>query len=194
MRIGRHRDGGVSKDRLRSELDEILKPDESNGPVCGAACQRPGAKDCSRHCPDIPRALSSDPQRHPLETRIAPLVYELKRLAVFEPCWSCEGHNKPDGSFWKLPQVWFYCRSVVHLRVLADGIKELHVDGKLSVPWQIAITFSDGDNVDTTFSLHPVIDPNEVNLAALQKDIDAIAEHLRQQVFAEALKLSRQSG
>jgi len=194
MRIGRHGGGDLEKDQLRSELDEILKADMDRVPVCGAACQKANEKTCSRHCPDIPQALSSDPQRHPLETRIAPLVFELKRLGVFEPCWSCEGHNRPDGSFWKLPQVWFYCRSVVHLRVLADGVKELHVAGKLSVPWQVAITFSDGDNVDTTFSLHPVIDPANVHLAALQSDIDSIAAHLSDQVFTEALRLSRQVG
>lgn len=191
MRIGRHTRGSLGQDDLGAELDEILKFDHGGGPVCGPACQRAGARDCSRHCPDIPRALSSDPENFPLEAGIAPLVYEFKRLGVFEPCWSCEGHNRADGSLWKLPQVWFYCRSVVHLRVLADGIKELHVEGKLSVPWHISITYSDGDNTDTTFSLHPYAEHADARLALLQKDVDTIAAHLRDSVFAKALELSR---
>ena len=87
--------------------------------------------------------------------------------------------------------MWFYCRSVVQLRVLADAVHGLHVEGKLSVPWQIAITFTDNDNTDTTFSLHPRIDPSNVRLAGLQEDIDTIAANLRDTVMAKALELSR---
>jgi len=194
MRIGRRGRSGTDPKELRAELDEILKFEEQPGSVCGAACQKADPRNCSRNCPYIPQVLSSDPERFPLETRIAPLVYEMKRLGVFEPCWSCEGHNKPDGSFWKLPQVWFYAHSVTHLRVLADAIKELHLIEKLSVPWQIRVTFSDNDNAETTFSLQPRIDPSNVELASLQNDIDAIALALREQVLAEALKISRQFG
>lgn len=191
MKIARHGNGGTDTEDLRADLWEILHSDQREGPVCGSGCARPGAPDCSRACPDIPRALSSDPDKHPLETRIAPLVFELKRLGVFEPCWSCEGHNKPDGALWKIPRVWFYCRSVVCVRVLADGIKELHLKGKLSVPWQIVITYSDDDNADTTFSLEPRLQADSASLIALQNDIDAIAQHLRELVFTEAHKLSR---
>jgi hypothetical protein len=194
MRIGRRGRIGTDLKELRAALDEILKFEECSNSVCGAACQRPDPRNCSRSCPDIPRILSSDPEKFPLETRIAPLVYELKRLGVFEPCWSCEGHDRPDGSFWKRPQVWFYAHSVVHLRVLADGIKELHLRKMLSVPWKIAVTFSDSDNAETTFSLRPRIDHSNVTLASLQNDVDAIASALHAQVLAEALKLSRQFG
>jgi hypothetical protein len=193
MRIGRHTKGGPDPQGLRDELKEILGSERPNEKVCGPSCQRAGPFKCSRDCPDIAKALSSDPERFPLETRIAPLVFELKRLAVFEPCWSCEGHNHPDGTLWKLPQVWFYCRSVAHLRVLGEGVKGLHVAEKLNVPWQVSVTHSDGDNTDTTFSLHPNIDLDTTNLGALQKDIDTIAAHLRDSVFASALALSRQA-
>ena len=135
--------------------------------------------------------MSSDPVNHPLEGRIAPLVYELKRLEAFHPCWSCEGHNGPDGKLWKIPRVWFYCGSVVHLRVLADAVKELHLTETLSVPWRVVLTFSSEDNADTTFSLEPDLDHERPLLPALQRDIDAIAEHLRELAFTEARKLSR---
>jgi hypothetical protein len=176
---------------LRSELHEILEKDaEAQRPVCGPSCRRPDRPDCSRHCPDIPRALSSDPENFPLETRIAPLVFELKRLKVFEPCWSCEGHNGPDGRLWKIPRVWFYCRSVVQLRVLADGIERLYLERKLTAPWHVVLTFSDRDNVDTTFSLEPNLDQSRPALAAIQKDIDTLAERLHELVIAEADRLS----
>ena len=64
----------------------------------------------------------------------------------------------------------------------------------MSVPWQVVLTFSDEDNADTTFSLEPNLDHKRPLLAALQRDIDVIAEHLRELTFTEALKLSRMAG
>ncbi len=105
---------------------------------------------------------------------------------------------------WKIPRVWFYCRSVVHLRVLADALEELHLDRRLSVPWRVVLTFSDGDNADTTFSLEPgALEPSPLapnrgaprpSLAALQRDLGTSAQHLREVVFEEARKLSRNAG
>lgn len=192
MKIARYGGSEADSDLLRAELGEVLEADRRPGPVCGAACQRPGATDCSRNCPDIPRTLSGDPDKHPLETRIAPLVFELTRLGVFKPCWSCEGHTKPDGTLWKLPQVWFYSRSVVHIRVLADGLKELDLAKKLNTAWQVVITHSDNDNADTTFALQPSLDRDApADLAGLQRDIDTIAAHLHELVLTEARNLSR---
>ena len=94
-------------------------------PVCVDACPdydlRAG---CRRDCAKAPARLSSDPDRFPVEEKIAPLVFELKKLGVFFPCWSCEGHNDPSGKLWKLPRVWFYADSVVHLRLLSDAIND----------------------------------------------------------------------
>jgi len=200
MRIARRQAGRADPQGLRSELHAIPRSDDGRGrPICGPACTRraaagsPGSPDsrvCSRHCPDIPRALSSDPDNFPLETRIAPLVFELKRLAVFEPCWSCEGHNGADGTLWKIPRVWFYCRSVVHLRLLADSVKRLFVARKLTTSWHVVITFSDGDNAETTFSLEPSLDRNRPDLTTIQRDIDTIAARLHDLVIAEADRLA----
>ena len=136
-RIERRKDGRGRVAQVRRELGEILHGGMDDVPVYAPDCPRAGPERCSRHCPDIPRVLSSDPENHPLESRIAPLVYEIKRLEVFDPCWSCAGHDGADGALWKIPRVWFYCRSVVHLRVLADALKELHLDRRLSVPWRV---------------------------------------------------------
>ncbi len=191
MRIEGRKNGGIGAAQIREELGDLLRSGASGKPVCGPNCPHASPERCSRHCPDIPRILSSDPKNHPLESGIAPLVYELKRLEAFHPCWSCEGHNDADGKLWKIPRVWFYCKSVAHLRVLADALKALHLAKKLSVPWRVTLTFSDDDNADTTFSLEPNLNHEHPSLAALQRDVDRIAEHLREAVFAEARKLSR---
>ena len=191
MRIERRKNGGTRAGRIREELGDILRSDSDGRPVCAPNCPSASPERCSRHCPDIPRVMSSDPEKHPLEGRIAPLAYELKRLEAFHPCWSCEGHNGSDGKLWKIPRVWFYCESVVHLRVLANAVKELHLAERLSVPWRVVLTFSDQDNADTTFSLEPSLDHERPLLHALQRDIDTIAEHLREVTFTEARKLSR---
>ena len=65
--------------------------------------------------------------------------------------------------------------------------------------WRVVLTFSDGDNADTTFSLEPSsLAPGpgapRPPLAAMQGDVDTIAQHLRDVVFDEARKLSRNAG
>lgn len=191
MRIERRKNSDTRNDQIREELDDILCSNSNGTPVCAPDCPNASPEHCSRQCPHIPVMMSSDPENHPLEGGIAPLVYELKRLEAFHPCWSCEGHNGPDGKLWKIPRVWFYCKSVVHLRVLANAVMELHLAKKLSVPWRVVLTFSDVDNADTTFSLEPNLDHERPLLPALQRDIDTIAEHLRELTFTETRKLSR---
>ncbi len=70
----------------------------------------------------------------------------LSRPLTARPFRSRAGLGGTDGSLWKIPRVWFYGRSAVHLRVLADALEELHLDRRLSVPWRVVLTFSDGDN------------------------------------------------
>jgi len=136
--------------------------------------------------------LTSDPN-FPIETLIAPLAFELKRLGVFKPCWSCEGHNDHAGELWKIPRVWFYGDSVVHVRLLSDVLKELEIDGRLQTPWQVRLTFSDEDNPATTFSLEPETGSGpELSLDALQEDVKVLTQYLvpafirRAEVLAES--------
>lgn len=124
-----------------------------------------------------------------------PLVYEMVRLGIFRPCWSCEGHVGNDGALWKVPRVWFYCDSVTHLRLLTDGLKDMHHAGALSASWQLVVTFSDRDNLDTTFSLEPTLPPDRLPpLPSLQKDVAAIATSLRNLITRQARDLQRDAG
>lgn len=199
MRIER-RKGDRRKDQtLGDGIRDVLHAETGEGRACGPGCRMEcptcGAKDCkcncTRACANIPVTLSSDAHNYPLEPRIAPLVFEINRWAFFKPCWSCEGHLRKDGSLWKLPRVWFYCKSVVHLRILADAVKEMHSQKRLTVPWRVGVTFAGGDNPNTAFCLEP--DPNGsiVTLASLQKDAQAIAEDLEPEMREQALRLSR---
>ena len=119
---------------------------------------------CMTSRAEAPRALTSDPANYPIETGIVPLVFEMKRLGIFEPCWLCEGHLNPSGDLWKLPRVWFYSESMIHIRLLVDGLKDMEVAGELANSWQIVVTFSDPDNPETTFSFDPVVETKKASV------------------------------
>jgi len=185
---------------IREDLEALFGLDRETNRPCGTHCHRVctvcGSTDCrcgcSRTCADIPHVLSGDPVEDPLEAGIAPLVYELNRLKVFHPCWSCEGHYGSGDRLWKAPKVWFYCRSVVHLRLLSDSLTELHARNIVGVPWQVRLTYSKADDPDTMFSLEPVVDWSDApSLDALQADVGAIAEHLCGMVTGRARILYR---
>ncbi len=186
MRIERRqpRHGNLTGDR--EALEEMASAVIRQGPVCSPNCERAKCQHCSRDCPYIPQTLSSDPGRHPLEPKIAPLAYEIKKLGVFWPCWSCEGHNDQHDNLTKLPAVWFYACSVIHLRVLGESVSDMYYERQLSSPWQVRLCFSDPDNVSTTFSLEPAPNGLEVTLCALQSDIARLAEQIEQRVIRKA--------
>ncbi len=135
------------------------------------------ATGCHWSCGAAAQRLSSDPAS-PLEPAIVPLAFELKRLGVFCPCWSCEGHNDAEGRLTKLPRVWFYAQSVVHVRALAETIDRLSATKPFSAPWRVVVTYSDPDNPDTTFSLEPEPAGGGAALTGLQNDARRIAEGL----------------
>jgi hypothetical protein len=162
-------------------------------PVCCADCAdyRPSTG-CHRYCAAAPQRLSSEGERSPVEPQVAPLVFELKKLGVFHPCWSCEGHPDQAGGLQKIPRVWFYADSVIHIRGLADAINRLFTAGRLSVRWQVVLTYSDPDNPDTTFSLEPQPDA-ENSLSLLQADMRVMAEALAQTFWLACDALAAQA-
>lgn len=179
-----------------SQLEEVANPPAQNARVCDPSCEEvcptcgatACACACSSECRHIPGVLTDDPN-FPIEAHIAPLAFELKRLGIFRPCWSCEGHNDTQDTLWKIPRVWFYCDSVVHLRLLSDVLKDLEIEEKLHVPWQVAVTFSDAENPDTTFSLKPARTGPGTKLEDLQADTRVITENVYDRVTAKAGQL-----
>ena len=179
-----------SPDRGRAVAADIARLRRAwrpNGRICGshctARCPQCGSTTClcrcGPECADAARALSAEPDRYPIEPGILPLVFAMKRSGIFDPCWSCEGHSGIDGAFWKAPMVWFYCRSMLYLRLLGDGVNRMKGLGGLKASWQVAVTYSDPGNPDTAFSLQPV--PSEcpgLPLPDLQRDAREIARML----------------
>jgi hypothetical protein len=164
------------------------------GDACTITCERCGSTacqcKCSPHCPDAIRALSSDPQRHPIEQGIVGLVFALTRVGLFTPCWSCEGHTSPDGSLWKMPTVWFTCDATAHVRLLATGVAKLTNTKRLSTQWRVVVTYSDPDNPCTTFALEPAQTVETPDLLAkLQGDADVIAHALQGMIINEGREL-----
>jgi hypothetical protein len=188
-------------DDIRSEAAWVCRVKLDTGRVCGERCTLHCPKcdattcrcECSPSCSQAARALSTDPDRYPIESGILPLVFAMKRLRVFEPCWSCEGHLGPDGSLWKLPMVWFYTRSLLYLRLLADSLHQLKGAGKIKVSWQVVVSFSDPDNLETTFSIQPSIEGGaSVGLPELWNDVRQIADSLDIAIIQRSSSIARQ--
>ncbi len=189
---------GVAQD-LETAVSGRLPEGRVCSSFCSVRCTQCGSLSCqcmcSPDCPEAPQALSSDPDNFPIEAGITSLVFELKRLAVFEPCWSCEGHNDKSGNLWKTPAVWFYCSSALQLRLLNDAIKSLENAGHLASGWQISITHSDPENAETTYALVPAAPLAEgITLADLQADTSAIALLLHGTLREQASNLKIQAG
>jgi hypothetical protein len=172
----------VPKSKRLALATEVQRATEV-GPLPDPVC-RPNCPDvnlthrCHRDCANASRQLSSEGGAYPLEPGITPLVFELKKLGVFEPCWSCEGHRGSNGELWKIPRVWFFSDSVVHVRALAVAVGHLFDTGSLSARWHIILTHSDLNNPQTTFSLEPVQGQGELDLEKLQSDTLHIARAL----------------
>lgn len=197
MRIKRYQRSPDDSSRQRAEIAAAADGRGVDGRVCGAHCTTlcPHCGSslcqclCSPQCEQAAHALSSDPA-FPIETGITPLVFEMKRSGFFEPCWSCEGHAKPDGTLWKAPTVWFYAQASAHVRLLASGLA--NASHRLSTPWRVVVTYSDPDNPETTYALEPAATlDGSPSLTALQGDAGAIALALRAWVKEEARGLQR---
>lgn len=181
MRIEPHTDTTKRKRFVASEVRRAHALGPLPEPVC-CPDYRPAAG-CHRHCPAAPRRLSSEGELSPVEPLVAPLVFELKRLGVFHPCWSCEGHADATGAVRNIPRVWFYSDSVVHTRALADAIDQLHGARRLSARSHLVVTYSATDNPDTAFSLEP--EPAaDLPLRGLQADLRVMAEDLARQFWS----------
>jgi hypothetical protein len=174
---------------FRAELDALAEGCGQQTIPCTANCPKANPNTCSRYCPDVGEMLSSDPENYPIEPKIAPLVFELKSYSVFDPCWSCEGHAHTNGQLWKLPRVWFYADSLIHIRILGECLEDLFHKDIINARWRVALTFSDDNNADTTFCVEPITDDNPQPLEMLQKDVATIAERLTPLMKARTTRL-----
>lgn len=133
---------------------------------------------CGPDCEHVPLMLSSDPDIFPIEGKIVSLVFGLNCLRVCPPYWSCEGHNFPNGELFKVPQVWFYSRSMIYPKMIGDYISNLKYAKKIHFPWHVCIGFAE-DSLETGFSIEPDVKAIEQpNLKLMQEDVKVIADNL----------------
>ena len=138
--------------------------------------------------------MSSDPENHPIEPHIAPLVYALNCMRVTSPCWSCEGHLDAEGNPWRPPTVWFTAHSAAYPHVIAHCLQEELAAGTVSVPWLVSAV-AWGQSAVSTFAIRP--EPSEnggPGLAGLWRDVARFSAALPSRAktiagsFAEAVR------
>jgi hypothetical protein len=122
---------------------------------------------CTADCPDAPRQMSIEPDLYPIETGIAPLVMEFYALRLCPPCWSCEGHIDEAGKLKRLPRVWFHCREISYLGLIADRLFRLRFERAIGQPWQVRTELDDTKSAgETIFSLEPALRPGAALIIA----------------------------
>ncbi|MCH8111808.1 MAG: hypothetical protein IH905_07620 [Proteobacteria bacterium] len=193
MRIATPSEDAKFLQARRVELGELLGeplPNEVRPcPGCELPCPSTGsvtcASHCDRNCPHAPREMSSEPDEFPVEPGIVPLVFALYSLRQVEPCWSCEGHVKDDGTFRRLPQAWFYCRSQVLPRIIADAVSQLRLQGVTQATWIVNVTYAAEESLDPVFAIRPDLSLSEpYDLRTLRRDVEGLADGLLEAVRA----------
>ena len=122
--------------------------------------------------------MSIDGQLYPIEEKICALVFHLNCLRVCPPYWSCEGHAFESGEIFRVPQVWFYSRSLVYPKLIGEHIFNLFANHRIENPWHVCITYSD-DSFETGFSIEPDLKLiQDLKLQSLQSDVQVIASRL----------------
>lgn len=149
---------------------------------CNLSCPCSGSLTCACACaPDCnhaPVAMSADGERYPIEGKIAPLVFCFNCFGVCQPYWSCEGHQLSAEQAVKVPQVWFYARSLIYPKLIAEYLARLNATSAIDNRWQICVTFVEC-NLDVGFSIKPDLAFNENPcLASMQEDAQIIAGSL----------------
>jgi hypothetical protein len=163
-------------DNIIKELEKFRHQTPHPMPICNPNCDDINNKSCSRECEKIPSMLSSDPTM-PLETAIAPLVFEMKRLVVFKPVWSCEGHEN-YGKIGKIPRIWFNCMSVTWLKLLGDILMQLFTKKRTMALWEVKSVSVGKEDVAALFSLEPCNYDETKTILDLQADSFYLAENI----------------
>jgi hypothetical protein len=122
--------------------------------------------------------MSSDGEHYPIEERIIPLVFNFYCLGVCQPYWSCGGHAFENNEIYRVPQVWFYTRSLIYPKLINELLYSLYADKAIMNPWHICVSFS-GECLETGFSIEPDIKfIKKPDLIPMQSDAYIIASRL----------------
>jgi len=185
----------LNKAKAEEELEQLIGQPSAREqrpcPNCQLPCESslPSqcAISCDANCVNAPQALSSEPDKHPIEQHVVKIVFELSTLRLMQPCWSCEGHLNGQGELWKLPQVSFYSASALYPKLLAGYLTKLKNNKQLHYPWQV-IMVDYGQTWGPTYQLEPGLNhvDEEIVLPLLQEDLHKISDGLAEQLKQEA--------
>lgn len=163
---------------LEQPSSHELRPCEGCTMPCRCSASPTCTCCCGPTCPHAPAQMSTEGDRYPIEPKITALVFGFNCLRICPPFWSCEGHQYPDGTIQRVPQVWFYTRSLVYPRLIGDWLARLHFQKRVANPWHICVSYSES-SLDTGFSIEPDLKAmRRVDLAELQQDVAAISDSL----------------
>ncbi len=145
------------------------------------------AVNCNVDCVNTPQALSSEPDKHPIEQHVVNIVFELSSLRLIQPSWSCEGHLNGQNELWKLPQVSFYSSSALYPQLLVNYLTQLKNDKQLHYPWHISMV-NYGQTWRPTYQMEGALNQvnEEIQLALLQQDLHRISDRLAEQLKQQA--------
>lgn len=153
------------------------------------SCTKPlvAGEYCPGPCAHAAQALSSEPERYPIEPTVLPLVFALSRLNYLKPCWSCEGHNDPHGKLWKLPQVWFYTCSPSYAHLVGKFMWEMKISKLLTYEWRVSLS-AFGNLGCATYIIEPALLPDDCELSKLQLDLEVMGRCCEAGVTAVAYR------
>jgi len=195
MRVTRPANESAVRTQFQADLRLLLEqpgPRQARPcPDCSVPCPCCGSPVCAcacvPNCPEAPRQMSSDPERFPIEAKIAPLVFALYATRVCRPCWSCEGHLDAVGLLHRLPSVWFYAESPTFARMVHAAVEALRFEKRIAARWRVGITVAEHDNPYTTYTLEPAMAGTPApTLDALQADAAAIGQGLLAKIHEQS--------
>lgn len=173
------------KEALISFVNQPSDKEERPCPGCrfavGESQSQTSTEFCNAYCINAPLQMSSDRQRYPIEAGAVPIVYAFYTMRLLTPCWSCEGHNSPEGVLLKTPKIWFYSLNEFYAKLLAQHVSQLKAQQRIENHWTVKLLPFSQSMFTTTYSLEPNdISTNVTNLSSLQNDLKIIAQHLRE--------------
>jgi len=178
MEISKPGDEYLDTEQLRNDLEAFLnQPGPSAQPPC-PNCQQHIPSQCTAECPDVASALSIDPDNHPIEPNMVPMVFELMSTNMLHTSWSCEGHLNSEDELWKSPNVSFYSKSAFYPHLLLKHLANLKHSNRLHYAWQIVLG-DYGQTWGVTYCIQPDLSKEQdIHLGKLQMDLRAIADDM----------------
>lgn len=151
-------------------------------PTCDSPCPCSSSKTCacacSYECPSLPKELSLDPLRYPVEKDIIPLVFAINSLPDCPSYWSCEGHENARRELVKVPRVNFYANSTLLPSLITESLVVLSCKKLIKYRWRV-VSAGMTDELQSQYTIEPDVHPGLTGeLKSLQQDVKSIADNL----------------